>query len=156
MWYVSYSSQIKKTTTTTTKKQEKKKKKARAKKQKKEMNTSQLAHISISIFVRCHSRLSSVDAASYFLAGRHRRFFCCPTQKVQKKKHKKEGEKQTTHFFRYVCVRLVSWSSEHTHSPRLFFPSFSIVYQQNEQKKLSNEECASVHTHRETRRRKKR
>jgi hypothetical protein len=52
-------------------------------KQKKEMNTSHLAHISISIF--CRSLLFSVDAVSYFFGGRHRLSFLCPRQKVQKK-----------------------------------------------------------------------
>jgi len=87
-------------------------------KQKKKMNISHLAHISISIFCRCSSLLFSVDAASYFLVGRHRLSFLCPGQKVQKKKHKKmrQRERETTHFFPYVCLRLVSWSSEHTHS----------------------------------------
>jgi hypothetical protein len=48
-------------------------------KQKKKMNISHLAHISISIFCRCRSLLFSVDAASYFLVGRHRlSFFVCP------------------------------------------------------------------------------
>ena len=62
-------------------------------KQKKEMNTSHLAHISISIFCRCRSLLFSVDAASYFLVGRHRlSFFYARDRKFRKKKHKKERD----------------------------------------------------------------
>jgi hypothetical protein len=91
-------------------------------KQKKGMNIFHLAHISISIF--CRSHLFSVDAASYFLVVRHRlSFFCARDRKFRKKKHKKNTrEGETTHFFPYVCLHLISWSSEHTHSvflPRL-------------------------------------
>jgi hypothetical protein len=75
-------------------------------KQKKEMNTSHLAHISISIFCRCRSLLFSVDAASYFLVGRHRlSFFYARDRKFRKKNIKK---RETTHFFPYACLRLVS------------------------------------------------
>lgn len=113
---------------------------------KKKMNISHLAHISISIFCRCRSPLFSVDAASYFLVGRHIVYlFLCPRQKVQKKnikKRERETETESTHCFPYVCLRLISWNSEHIHSV------FSlVVYHQNEQKNLIDEKCLCVHTH---------
>ena len=74
------------------------------KKQKKEMNTSRLAHISISIFRHCRSLLFSVDAASYFLVGRHRlSFFVCPRQRVQEK-HKKTRERERDYPFLSLCL----------------------------------------------------
>ena len=111
------------------------------KKQKKAMNTSRLAHISISIFRLCRSRLFSVDAASYFLAGRRRlSFFACARDRVQEKHKKREGE--TTHFFPYVCLRLVSWIVN-----TQFFPSSPIVYHQNEQKTGWCRMCVRSHAH---------
>ncbi len=111
--YMSHSSQKKKT------------------KQKKEMNIFHLAHISISIF--CRSFLFSVDSASYFLVVRHRVYlFFVPEMESSEKKHKKERE--TTHSFPYVCLRLVSWSSEHTHSV------FSLV-----SRRISSERTKKAH-----------
>jgi hypothetical protein len=106
------------------------------------MNTSRLAHISISIFHHCRSLLFSVDAASYFLVGRHRLSFLCARDREFRKNIKKE--KETTHFFPYVCLRLVSWSGEHTYTV-FFLVSRRISSERT--KKLGDEECVCVHTH---------
>jgi hypothetical protein len=115
------------------------------------MNTSRLAHISISIFRHCRSLLFSVDAASYFLVGRHRlSFFVCPRYRVQEKHKKNERGRLPISFLMSVFVSYLGVVNTHT----VFFPRLpSYIIRTN--KKLVDEECVCVHTHTKKKKRRK-
>lgn len=112
------------------------------------MNTSCLAHISISIFGCCRSLLFSIDAASYFLVGRHRlsSFFLYARDTEFRKniKKKREGERLPISFLMSVFVSYLRIVNTYT-----VFSLVSRCISSERTKKLTDGECVCVcvHTH---------
>ena len=115
------------------------------------MNTSRLAHISISIFRHCRSVLFSVETASYFLVGRHRLSFLCARDREFRKNIKKR-ERLPISFLMSVFGSYLGVVNTHTHS---FFPRLPSYIIRTNKKKLADEECVCVHTHTKKKKRRK-